>query len=72
MLLFIVFIIILKAIGRGDVADSYFGFSKFLFVIPALMNVGMGSFQEIQSLKTIKKLLSRNVYQRYPGPEHAG
>ncbi len=53
---FIVFIIILKAIGRGDVADSYFGFSKFLFVIPALMNVGMGSFQEIQSLKTIKKL----------------
>lgn len=53
---FLTFTIILRAIGRADVADSYFGFSKFMFLIPALMNVGMGSFQEIQSLKVIKKL----------------
>ncbi|MBQ7699626.1 MAG: HAD-IC family P-type ATPase [Clostridia bacterium] len=53
---FLTFVIVLKAIGRSDVADSYFGFSKFMFLIPALMNVGMGSFQEIQSLKVIKKL----------------
>lgn len=53
---FLAFIIVLNVIGRSDVADTYFGFSKFIFLIPALMNVGMGSFQEIQSLKVIKKL----------------
>ena len=53
---FLAFIIVLNIIGRSDVADTYFGFSKFMFLIPALMNVGMGSFQEIQSLKVIKKL----------------
>lgn len=53
---FVTFVIILKVIGRSDVADQYFGFSKFMFLIPALMNVGMGSFQEIQSLKVIKRL----------------
>ncbi len=54
--LFITFIIYLKATGHSDVADSYFGFSKFVFLIPAVMNVAMGSFQEIKSLKVIKKL----------------
>ncbi len=53
---FIIFMIYLNAIGRSDIVNSYFGFSKFIFLIPAVMNVGMGSFQEIQSLKTIKKL----------------
>ena len=55
-LLFIVFIIYLKASGHSDVADKYFGFTKFVFLIPAVMNVGMGTFQEIKSLKVIKKL----------------
>ncbi|MBE6529515.1 MAG: HAD family hydrolase [Ruminococcaceae bacterium] len=55
-LLFIVFIIYLKASGHSEIADKYFGFTKFVFLIPAIMNVGMGTFQEIKSLKVIKKL----------------
>ena len=55
-LLLIILMIYLSAIGRSDIVDEYFGFSKFVFLIPAVMNVGMGSFQEIQSLKVIKKL----------------
>ena len=53
---FIAFMIYLNAIGRSDIVDKYFGFSKFIFLIPAIMNVGMGSFQEIKSLQVIKKL----------------
>ena len=53
---FIGFIIYLNAIGRSDIVNSYFGFSKFVFLIPAIMNVCMGSFQEFQSMKTIQKL----------------
>ena len=53
---FIAFMIYLNAIGRSDIVDKYFGFSKFIFLIPAIMNVGMGSFQEIKSLRVIKKL----------------
>ena len=53
---FIVFMVYLTSIGRSDVVDKYFGFSKFVFLIPAIMNVAMGSFQEIKSLKVIKRL----------------
>ncbi len=53
---FIAFIIYLKIIGRQDVIESYFGFSKFVFLIPAVLNVVMGSVQEIKSLNVIKKL----------------
>ena len=55
-LLFIGFMIYLTSIGRSDIVDTYFGFSRFLFLLPAIMNVGMGSFQEIKSLKVIKRL----------------
>ena len=55
-LIFLSMMIYLNAIGRSDIVDTYFGFSKFVFVIPALMNVAMGSFQEIKSLKVIKNL----------------
>ena len=54
--IFIGFMIYLGAIGRADIVDKYFGFSKFVFLIPALMNVAMGSYQEISSLNVIKKL----------------
>ena len=54
--IFIGFNIYLQAIGRADVADEYFGFSKFIFLLPAVMNVCMGTFQEIKSLKVIKRL----------------
>ena len=53
---FIFFIIFLNATGHADVVNDYFGFSKFVFLIPAIMNVVIGSFQEMQSLKVIKKL----------------
>lgn len=54
--IFIGFMIYLTSIGRSDIVDTYFGFSKFLFLVPAIMNVAMGSFQEIKSLKVIKQL----------------
>ena len=55
-LIFIGFMIYLSAIGRSDIVDEYFGFSKFVFLIPAIMNVAMGTFQEVKSLQVIKKL----------------
>ena len=54
--MFIGFIIYLNASGHSDVADEYFGFSKFVFLIPAILNVALGSFQEMKSLRAIKKL----------------
>ncbi|MBO4423060.1 MAG: HAD-IC family P-type ATPase, partial [Clostridia bacterium] len=53
---FIGFIIYFNIIGRSDVVSQYFGFSKFFFVIPVIMNVIMGTYQEVHSLKVIKKL----------------
>ncbi|MBO4326427.1 MAG: HAD-IC family P-type ATPase [Clostridia bacterium] len=53
---FIFMIIYFNAIGRSDIVGQYFGISKFIFVVPALMNVTMGTAQEIHSLKVIKKL----------------
>ena len=53
---FIAFIIFLTSIGRSDIVNQYFGFSKFIFLIPAIMNVAMGSYQEISSMKVIEKL----------------
>ncbi|MBQ7645689.1 MAG: HAD-IC family P-type ATPase, partial [Clostridia bacterium] len=55
-LVFISFVIYFKSIGRDDIVNKYFGFSKFFFLIPAIMNVTMGTFQEIRSLKVIRKL----------------
>ncbi len=54
--IFLIFMIYLNSIGRSDIVNQYFGFSKFIFLIPAVMNVAMGSFQEIKSLNVIKKL----------------
>lgn len=53
---FIGFMIYLNSVGRSDIVNTYFGFSKFVFLIPALMNVAMGSYQEISSLRVIKRL----------------
>ncbi|MBQ3866151.1 MAG: HAD-IC family P-type ATPase, partial [Clostridia bacterium] len=55
-LLFIVFDVILRASGRADLAGEYFGISKYVFLIPALMNVVMGTAQELKSLKVIRSL----------------
>ena len=45
--------IILMSLGRQDVVDAHFGFSKFGFLIPAIMNTCVGTYQEIASRKTI-------------------
>lgn len=55
-LLFFGFIVYLYAIGRPDVVDKHFGFSKFGFLIPALMNVIVGTFQELNSRRVIRQL----------------
>ena len=53
---FIGFTVYLNATGRGDVAAANFGISKYVFLIPAVMNIAMGTYQEISSMKVIKKL----------------
>jgi cation-transporting ATPase E len=55
-LVFLFFIIYLYATGNGDVVDKHFGFSKFLFLIPAVMNVAVGTSQELHSRKVIRSL----------------
>ena len=55
-LAFLIFIILLLSMGRGDVVDAHFGFSKFMFLIPAIMNTCVGTYQEISSRKTIRQL----------------
>lgn len=54
--IFIGFMIYFNVIGRGDIVSQYFGFSKFFFLVPVIMNVVMGTYQEVHSLKVIKKL----------------
>ncbi|MBQ3935229.1 MAG: HAD-IC family P-type ATPase [Clostridia bacterium] len=53
---FLFFIIYFNAIGRDEIVSTYFGVSKFVFLIPAIMNVTMGTIQEYHSLKVIRKL----------------
>lgn len=55
-IVFLVFIIYLYASGNAYVVDKHFGFSKFLFLIPALMNVVTGSIQEIHGKKVLDRL----------------
>lgn len=55
-LTFLGFIIYLSVIGRQDVINEHFGFSKFGFLIPAVMNVVTGSIQQIKSKKVLDKL----------------
>ena len=55
-LVFLFFIIYLYATGNGNVVDKHFGFSKFLFLIPAIMNVAVGTTQELHSRKVIRSL----------------
>ena len=53
---FLFFIIFLYATGRSDVVDQHFGFSKFVFLIPLVMNITVGTAQEIHSRSVINKL----------------
>ena len=54
--IFAVFIVYLYSTGNAAVVDKHFGFSKFLFLIPAVMNVTIGTIQELHSRRIIKSL----------------
>ena len=53
---FIFFIVYLNLNGYKDVASKEFGFSKFGFLIPAVLNSGIGSYQEFHSKRVLGKL----------------
>ena len=53
---FLVFILYLYSSGNGAVVDQHFGFSKFGFLIPALMNITIGTIQEIHGKKVLDRL----------------
>ncbi len=48
-LVFLIFGGLLKRFGYSDVADKYFGFSKFGYLIPLTANIVIGSITEIRS-----------------------
>ncbi len=54
--IFLGFIIFLHVSGNEEVINKHFGFSKFAFLLPALMNVVFGTIQELNSRRTIRKL----------------
>lgn len=54
--LFLFFVIYLKSTGHSDVADSNFGFSKFLFLIPVFINSSVGTIQEFHARRVLNKL----------------
>ena len=53
---FLIFIIYLYSSGNGAVVDQHFGFSKFGFLIPAIMNITIGTIQEIHGKKVLDRL----------------
>lgn len=55
-LMFLFFVIYLNATGHKDVSDKYFGFSKFLFIIPVLLNSLIGTIQECHSKRILHKI----------------
>lgn len=55
-LVFLFFVIYLNATGNKDVADKYFGYSKFTFIIPVFINSIIGSVQEIHSKIVLHKI----------------
>ena len=55
-LIFAVFISYLYIINRPDVVDKHFGFSKFGFLIPAILNIVVSTVQEVKSRNTIRSL----------------
>ena len=55
-IVFFAFIVYLYSTGHPDVVDDHFGFSKFGFLLPAIMNITIGTIQEIHSKRVIDKL----------------
>ena len=55
-IVFLVFIIYLYSSGNEEIVNKHFGFSKFIFLIPALVNVIIGTIQEIHGKKILDAL----------------
>ena len=55
-IIFLVLTIVLSATGNGDFVNKFLGLSKFIFLIPALMNVIIGTTQELHSRRIIRSL----------------
>lgn len=55
-LMFLFFVIYLNATGHKDIADKNFGFSKFTFLVPVLLNSTIGTIQEINSKRILHKI----------------
>ena len=53
---FFVFIVYLYSSGNSEVVDQHFGFSKFGFLVPALLNITIGTIQEIHGKRVIDRL----------------
>ena len=53
---FLVFIVYLYSSGNAGVVDKHFGFSKFVFLLPLVMNITVGTVQEIHSRNVLNKL----------------
>lgn len=54
--LFLMFMIYLYNTGNAKVANEYFGYSKFTFLVPPLMNIIIGTTQEFHSKKILHNL----------------
>ena len=55
-LTFVIFIIVLNNNGYGEIANKYFGVTKFLFLIPVVMNITIGTIQEIHGKIVLNRL----------------
>ena len=55
-IVFLVFIIYLYSSGNEEIVNKHFGFSKFIFLIPALINVTIGTIQEIHGKRILDHL----------------
>ena len=55
-IIFLAFIIYLYSTGHPDIVDKHFGFSKFGFLLPAIMNITIGTIQEIHGKRVLDKL----------------
>ena len=53
---FLIFILYLYATGNSEVVNKHFGFSKFGFLIPVIMNITIGTIQEIHGKRVLDKL----------------
>ncbi len=55
-LTFLIFILYLYSSGNVAAVNNHFGFSKFGFLVPAILNITIGTIQEIHGKRVLDKL----------------